>query len=60
MKPLCLTIIADTPDSLVYRLLRIVNDNIATIEKVSDNYYEEYLKRVEEYVPERETGEILW
>jgi alkylation response protein AidB-like acyl-CoA dehydrogenase len=39
-------------ESLVYRLAGLLDDNIATIEKGIDNYYEEYLKRIEEYAPE--------
>lgn len=39
-------------ESLIYRLAGLLDDNIATIEKGIDNYYEEYLKRIEEYAPE--------
>jgi alkylation response protein AidB-like acyl-CoA dehydrogenase len=39
-------------ESLVYRLAGLLDDKIATIEKGIDNYYEEYLKGIEEYASE--------
>ncbi len=39
-------------ESLVYRLAGLLDTKLATIEKGIDNYYEEYLKGIEEYAPE--------
>ncbi len=39
-------------ESLVYRLAGLLDDKIATIEKGIDNYYDEYLKGIEEYASE--------
>lgn len=39
-------------ESLVYRLAGLLDHKIATIEKGTDNYYEEYLKGIEEYASE--------
>jgi len=39
-------------ESLVYRLAGLLDEKLATIEKGIDNYYEEYLKGIEEYAPE--------
>lgn len=39
-------------ESLVYRLAGLLDSKLATIEKGVDNYYEEYLKGIEEYAPE--------
>ncbi|MBM9603500.1 acyl-CoA dehydrogenase family protein [Desulfopila inferna] len=39
-------------ESLVYRLAGLLDNKIATIDKSIDNYYEEYLKAIEEYAPE--------
>jgi len=39
-------------ESLVYRLAGLLDDKLATVEKGIDNYYEEYLKGIEEYAPE--------
>ncbi len=39
-------------ESLVYRLAGLLDDKLVTIEKGIDNYYEEYLKGIEEYAPE--------
>ncbi len=39
-------------ESLVYRLAGLLDNKLASIEKGSDNYYEEYLKGIEEYAPE--------
>lgn len=39
-------------ESLVYRLAGLLDDKIATIDKGIDNYYDEYLKAIEEYAPE--------
>ncbi|NOY14157.1 MAG: acyl-CoA dehydrogenase [Deltaproteobacteria bacterium] len=39
-------------ESLVYRLAGLLDGKLATIEKGIDNYYEEYLKGIEEYAPE--------
>jgi alkylation response protein AidB-like acyl-CoA dehydrogenase len=39
-------------ESLVYRLAGLLDDKLATIEKGIDNYYEEYLKGIEEYASE--------
>lgn len=39
-------------ESLVYRLAGLLDDKLATIEKGIDNYYDEYLKGIEEYAPE--------
>ncbi len=41
-----------TGESLVYRLAGLLDDKIATIDKGADNYYEQYLKAIEEYAPE--------
>lgn len=41
-----------TSESLVYRLAGLLDDKIATIDKGADNYYEQYLKAIEEYAPE--------
>ncbi len=39
-------------ESLVYRLAGLLDKKIATIEKGIDNYYDEYLKGIEEYAAE--------
>ncbi|MFK5926079.1 MAG: acyl-CoA dehydrogenase family protein [Desulfuromusa sp.] len=39
-------------ESLVYRLAGLLDGKIATIDKGADNYYEQYLKAIEEYAPE--------
>ncbi|WP_457575638.1 acyl-CoA dehydrogenase family protein [Desulfomarina sp.] len=39
-------------ESLVYRIAGLLDDKLATIEKGIDNYYDEYLKGIEEYAPE--------
>jgi len=39
-------------ESLVYRLAGLLDNKLASIEKGIDNYYEEYLKGIEEYAPE--------
>ena len=39
-------------ESLVYRLAGLLDDKIGTIEKGIDNYYDEYLKGIEEYASE--------
>jgi len=39
-------------ESLVYRLAGLLDDKLATVEKGIDNYYEEYLKGIEEYAAE--------
>ena len=39
-------------ESLVYRLAGLLDTKLATIEKGTDDYYEEYLKGIEEYAPE--------
>ncbi len=39
-------------ESLVYRLAGLLDTKLETIEKGIDNYYEEYLKAIEEYAPE--------
>ncbi len=39
-------------ESLVYRLAGLLDDKLATIEKGTDNYYEEYLKAIEDYASE--------
>ncbi|MEE4241022.1 MAG: acyl-CoA dehydrogenase family protein [Desulfopila sp.] len=39
-------------ESLVYRLAGLLDNNLETIDKSIDNYYEEYLKAIEEYAPE--------
>jgi alkylation response protein AidB-like acyl-CoA dehydrogenase len=39
-------------ESLVYRLAGLLDTKLATVEKGIDNYYEEYLKGIEEYAPE--------
>ena len=39
-------------ESLVYRLAGLLDTKLATIDKSVDNYYEEYLKGIEEYAPE--------
>lgn len=39
-------------ESLVYRLAGLLDDKIATIDKGVDDYYEQYLKAIEEYAPE--------
>ncbi len=41
-----------TAESLVYRLAGLLDGKIATIDKGTDNYYEQYLKAIEEYAPE--------
>jgi len=39
-------------ESLVYRLAGLLDAKLETIDKSIDNYYEEYLKGIEEYAPE--------
>lgn len=39
-------------ESLVYRFAGILDEQLATIDKSVDNYYDEYLKGIEEYAPE--------
>jgi alkylation response protein AidB-like acyl-CoA dehydrogenase len=39
-------------ESLIYRLAGLLDNKLATIHKGIDNYYEEYLKGIEEYAPE--------
>ncbi len=39
-------------ESLVYRLAGLLDDKLAMVEKGIDNYYEEYLKGIEEYASE--------
>ncbi len=39
-------------ESLVYRLAGLLDDKLATIDKGVDNYYDEYLKGIEEYASE--------
>ncbi len=39
-------------ESLVYRFAGMLDEKIATIDKGIENYYEEYLKAIEEYAPE--------
>lgn len=39
-------------ESLVYRIAGLIDDRVATIDKDSDNYYEQYLKGIEEYAAE--------
>lgn len=39
-------------EALVYRLAGLLDDKLATIDKGIDNYYDEYLKGIEEYAPE--------
>jgi alkylation response protein AidB-like acyl-CoA dehydrogenase len=39
-------------ESLVYRLAGLLDDKLATIEKGTANYYEEYLKAIEDYAAE--------
>lgn len=39
-------------ESLIYRLSGLLDDKLATIDKSVDNYYEEYMKGIEEYAPE--------
>lgn len=39
-------------ESLVYRFAGMLDDKLATIDKGADNYYEQYLKGIEEYAPE--------
>jgi len=39
-------------ESLVYRLAGLLDDKIATIDKGVDDYYDQYLKAIEEYAPE--------
>ncbi len=39
-------------ESLVYRLAGLLDSKLATIDKSIDNYYEEYMKGIEEYSPE--------
>jgi len=39
-------------ESLVYRLAGLLDNKLSTVEKGIDNYYEEYLKGIEEYAPE--------
>jgi alkylation response protein AidB-like acyl-CoA dehydrogenase len=46
-------------ESLVYRLAGLLDTKLATIEKGIDNYYEEYLKGIEEYAPECATAKVF-
>ncbi|SHO47594.1 acyl-CoA dehydrogenase family protein [Desulfopila aestuarii] len=39
-------------ESLVYRLAGVLDDNIAKIDRSVDDYYEQYLKAIEEYASE--------
>jgi alkylation response protein AidB-like acyl-CoA dehydrogenase len=39
-------------ESLVYRIAGLLDEKLATVEKGVDNYYDEYLKGIEEYAPE--------
>lgn len=39
-------------ESLVYRLAGLLDEKLAMVPKGIDNYYEEYLKGIEEYAPE--------
>lgn len=39
-------------ESLVYRFAGMLDEKLDTIDKSVDNYYEEYLKGIEEYAPE--------
>ncbi|PHR28738.1 MAG: acyl-CoA dehydrogenase [Desulfotalea sp.] len=39
-------------ESLVYRFAGMLDEKLATIDKGVENYYEEYLKAIEEYAPE--------
>lgn len=39
-------------ESLVYRLAGMLDEKLATIDKGIENYYEEYLKAIEEFAPE--------
>jgi alkylation response protein AidB-like acyl-CoA dehydrogenase len=39
-------------ESLVYRLAGLLDDSLEKIDKSADNYYELYLKAIEEYAPE--------
>ena len=39
-------------ESLVYRLAGLLDDKLGTIDKGIDNYYEEYLKGIEDYAAE--------
>lgn len=39
-------------ESLVYRLAGLLDTKLAAIDRSIDNYYEEYLKGIEEYAPE--------
>ena len=39
-------------ESLVYRLAGLLDDKLATIEKGTADYYDQYLKGIEEYAPE--------
>jgi alkylation response protein AidB-like acyl-CoA dehydrogenase len=39
-------------ESVVYRLAGLLDTKLATIDKSVENYYEEYLKGIEEYAPE--------
>ena len=39
-------------ESLVYRLAGLLDDKLATIDKGADDYYDQYLKGIEEYAPE--------
>jgi alkylation response protein AidB-like acyl-CoA dehydrogenase len=47
-----LTALIFTSESLVYRLAGMLDDNLETIAKGGDDYYEKYLKAIEEYAPE--------
>ncbi|WP_419176121.1 acyl-CoA dehydrogenase family protein [Desulfosediminicola sp.] len=39
-------------ESLVYRMAGVLDETIAKIDRSADNYYELYLKAIEEYAPE--------
>jgi alkylation response protein AidB-like acyl-CoA dehydrogenase len=39
-------------ESLVYRMAGVLDETIGKIDRSIDNYYEEYLKAIEEYAPE--------
>jgi alkylation response protein AidB-like acyl-CoA dehydrogenase len=39
-------------ESVIYRLAGLLDDNIETIDKSAENYYEQYLAAIEEYAPE--------
>ncbi len=39
-------------ESLIYRLSGLLDEKLATIDKSVDNYYDEYMKGIEEYAPE--------